>query len=174
MLSKLFAKNTKQGDDAFIQMRQIIKVFKTPAGDFPALRGIDADFHKGEFVSVVGKSGSGKSTLVNMLAGIDHPTSGQVKIGDTYVHKLNESQMSRWRGRNLGIVFQFYQLLPMLSLLENVMLPMDFCNMYTLAEREKRAAAECRYRSRPGERSAAHHCRRANRQSRFAHGRRRL
>jgi ABC-type lipoprotein export system ATPase subunit len=138
MLSKWF-KKTQYINDTFIEMSRIVKVFHTPAGEFPALKGINANFHKGEFVSVVGKSGSGKSTLVNMLAGIDHPTSGEVRIGDTYVHKLNESQMSRWRGRNLGIVFQFYQLLPMLSLLENVMLPMDFCNMYAPLEREKRA-----------------------------------
>jgi ABC-type lipoprotein export system ATPase subunit len=74
-----------------------------------------------------------------MLTGIDHPTSGSVRIGETYVHKLNESQMARWRGRNLGIVFQFYQLLPMLSLIENVMLPMDFCDMYAPSERPRRA-----------------------------------
>lgn len=127
------------GASSLIQMRQIVKTFKTPAGDFTALKGIDADFYPGEFVSVVGKSGSGKSTLVNMITGIDRPTSGEVKIGDTYVHRLNESEMSRWRGRNLGIVFQFYQLLPMLSLLENVMLPMDISRLYTPAERERRA-----------------------------------
>jgi ABC-type lipoprotein export system ATPase subunit len=125
--------------NTFIQMRHVVKTFKTPAGEFTALKGIHADFARGEFVSVIGKSGSGKSTLVNMLTGIDHPTSGQVKIGDTYVHKLNESQMARWRGRNLGIVFQFYQLLPTLSLLENAMLPMDFCDMYAPAERVARA-----------------------------------
>ncbi len=124
---------------AFIEMRKIVKIFKTPAGDFAALKGIDADFRQGEFVSVVGKSGSGKTTLANMLTGIDRPTSGTVQVGDAYVHKLNESQMARWRGRNLGVVFQFYQLLPMLSLLENVMLPMDFCNMYPRAERPRRA-----------------------------------
>jgi len=126
---------------ALIEMRGVVKVFKTPAGDFPALRGIDVDFHRGEFVSVVGKSGSGKSTLANMITGIDRPTSGEVLIGETAIHRLDESRMSHWRGRNLGIVFQFYQLLPMLSLLENVMLPMDFCNMYTPQEREERAMA---------------------------------
>lgn len=120
-------------------MQQIVKTFHTAAGEFPALRGIDACFHRGEFVSVVGKSGSGKSTLVNMLTGIDHPTAGSVRIGDTYVHRLNESQMARWRGRNLGIVFQFYQLLPMLSLIENVMLPMDLCDVLPRADRPKRA-----------------------------------
>lgn len=124
---------------AFIQMQQIYKVFKTAAGEFTALRGIDAQFDSGEFVSIVGKSGSGKSTLVNMLTGIDHPTTGSVRIGETYVHKLNESQMARWRGRNLGIVFQFYQLLPMLSLVENVMLPMDLCDIHPRADRPKQA-----------------------------------
>ena len=129
----------EEREPSFIEMRQIVKVFHTSAGEFTALKGIDADFSRGEFVSVVGKSGSGKSTLVNMLAGIDHPTSGTVRIANTYVHTLNESQMARWRGRNLGIVFQFYQLLPMLSLLENTMLPMDFGAMYAPAERPARA-----------------------------------
>ncbi len=124
-----------------IQMREIVKIFHTPAGDFPALRGVDVDVHAGEFVSVVGKSGSGKSTLVNMLTGIDHPTSGSVIIDETPIHTLNESRMSRWRGRNLGIVFQFYQLLPTLSLLENVLLPMDIANVHPSAERERRALA---------------------------------
>ena len=140
MAINLFGPRQDAGDDgAFIQMRDIVKTFRTSAGDFPALKGITLDFDQGEFVSVVGKSGSGKSTLVNMLTGIDHPTSGEVKIGGTYVHKLSESQMARWRGRNLGIVFQFYQLLPMLSLVENVMLPMDIGEVYAPADREKRA-----------------------------------
>jgi putative ABC transport system ATP-binding protein len=125
--------------EPLISMLDIVKTFKTPAGDFTALKGIQACFYRGEFVSVVGKSGSGKSTLVNMITGIDHPTSGRVRIGDTYVHALDENDMSVWRGKNLGIVFQFFQLLPMLSLLENVVLPMDFCNVYPPAERETRA-----------------------------------
>ncbi|MFP4345301.1 MAG: ATP-binding cassette domain-containing protein [Anaerolineales bacterium] len=127
------------GRSPLIEMREIVKTFYTPAGDFPALKGIDVDFYRGEFVSVVGKSGSGKSTLVNMLTGIDHPTSGRVTIAGTPIHTLNESRMSRWRGRNLGIVFQFYQLLPTLSLLENVLLPMDIADVYEPAEREARA-----------------------------------
>jgi putative ABC transport system ATP-binding protein len=122
-------------------MKDIVKVYKTAAGDFPALKAITACFYRGEFASVVGKSGSGKSTLANMITGIDHPTSGSVRINGTFVHKLDESSMSVWRGRNLGIVFQFFQLLPMLSLLENVMLPMDFCNVYAAAERQERARA---------------------------------
>ncbi len=126
-------------DERFIEMKGIIKVFKTPAGDFHALKGINAVFFRGEFVSVVGKSGSGKSTLVNMITGIDRPTSGSVLIDGTCIQDMSESQMAAWRGRNLGIVFQFFQLLPMLSLLENVMLPMDFCNVYPPAEREPHA-----------------------------------
>jgi putative ABC transport system ATP-binding protein len=125
--------------EALIEMKGIVKVFKTPAGDFPALKGINAVFFRGEFVSVVGKSGSGKSTLVNMITGIDRPTSGSVLINGTCIQEMSESQMAAWRGRNLGIVFQFFQLLPMLSLLENVMLPMDFCNVYDSAEREEHA-----------------------------------
>jgi putative ABC transport system ATP-binding protein len=136
-------KNMPIGQTPFIRMHHIVKTFKTPVGDFHALKGIDVDFERGEFVSIVGKSGSGKSTLVNMLTGIDHPTSGSVRIGDTYVYgpkgALSESQMARWRGLNLGIVFQFYQLLPTLSLVENVMLPMDICACYPHAERPRRA-----------------------------------
>ena len=126
-------------DGALIQMRQVVKTYHSPAGDFTALNGIDADFHEGDFVSIVGKSGSGKSTLINMITGIDRPTSGEVEIGGAVVHRMDESEMARWRGRNLGIVFQFYQLLPMLSLIENVTLPMDFCQMYDPTEREPRA-----------------------------------
>ena len=130
---------SNRANEPIIEMRRIIKTFQTPAGEFDALKGVDADFYPGEFVSVVGRSGSGKSTLVNMITGIDRPTSGTVKIADTYVHDLTEGDMARWRGRHLGIVFQFYQLLPMLSLVENVMLPMDISDVYSPAEREERA-----------------------------------
>jgi len=124
---------------ALIQMQRVVKTYTTAAGDFPALKGIDVRFHSGEFVAIMGRSGSGKSTLVNMITGIDRPTSGSVCIDGTYVHDLTESEMARWRGRNLGIVFQFYQLLPMLSLIENAILPMDLCGMYAPAERPERA-----------------------------------
>lgn len=125
--------------DPLVKIHDVNKVFRTQAGDFTALKGITASFYPGEFVSIVGKSGSGKSTLANMITGIDHPTSGTVKIAGTMVHGMNENQMSIWRGRNLGIVFQFFQLLPMLTLIENVMLPMDLCEMYPAGEREERA-----------------------------------
>lgn len=124
-----------------IEMRNISKVFKSAAGEFTALNDVTTCFYRGEFVSVVGKSGSGKSTLVNMITGIDRPTSGTVCIDGVCIQELSESRMSAWRGRNLGIVFQFYQLLPMLTLLENVMLPMDLCDRFDDAEREARALA---------------------------------
>jgi len=127
------------GNSAFVEMQHIHKVFRTSAGDFHALKDVDIALQQGEFVSVVGKSGSGKSTLANMLTGIDHPTSGDVRIGDARIHRLGESQMARWRGTHLGIVFQFYQLLPMLSLLENTMLPMDLAGTYDPRQREQRA-----------------------------------
>ena len=126
-------------EDALIEMKDIVKTFKTAEGEFSALKGITTCFYPGEFVSIVGKSGSGKSTLVNMLTGIDHPTAGSVRVGDTYIHKLSENDMSRWRGRNLGIIFQFFQLMPTLTLLENVMLPMALCNNCGATDRERRA-----------------------------------
>ena len=126
-------------DTPLIEMRDIYKIFKTGAGDFTALNGVNVCFYEGEFVSVVGKSGSGKSTLVNMLTGIDHPTSGNVRVGEHYIHQLSEGKMSIWRGGNLGIIFQFFQLLPMLSILENIMLPMDFAKVIPIQEREERA-----------------------------------
>ena len=126
--------------EATIDMRGIVKTFKNAAGEFTVLKGIDLTIHRGEFVSIVGKSGSGKSTLLNMITGIDHPTDGRMIIGGTDIYtNVTESQRSKWRGRNLGIVFQFFQLLPMLTLLENVMLSMDFADMYDFDERPERA-----------------------------------
>ena len=129
----------KHGNDHLIELRQVVKTYQGEAGIFYALKGIDLLVDPGEFVAVVGKSGSGKSTLINMLTGIDRPTSGEVFVGDTAVHTLNEGQIAVWRGKNVGVVFQFFQLLPTLTVVENVMLPMDFCDMYALNEREERA-----------------------------------
>ena len=126
--------------EVMIEMHGIVKTFKNAAGEVTVLKGIDLTIYRGEFVSLVGKSGSGKSTLLNMITGIDHPTKGQMVIGGTDIYSgVTESQRSRWRGRNLGIVFQFFQLLPMLTLLENVMLSMDFAEMYDFDERPERA-----------------------------------
>ncbi len=122
-----------------IQMQGVVKTFVNAAGRFTALKGIDLTIYQGEFVSVIGKSGSGKSTLLNMLTGIDHPTEGRVIIAGTDLYAMSESQRSLWRGRHLGIVFQFFQLLPTLTLLENVMLPMDYVDVIPLAQRADRA-----------------------------------
>ncbi len=127
------------GQHGLIELCGVDKSYKTAVGDYPALRNIDLQIHAGEFVSVIGKSGSGKTTLINMITGIDRPTSGEVWVNGTAVHALRESQMARWRGKNLGIVFQFFQLLPIISVIENVMLPMDFCNSYPVRQRTERA-----------------------------------
>ena len=127
------------GNHSLIELRNVVKKYKTAAGDFTALKSIDLDMKAGEFVSVIGKSGSGKSTLLNMITGIDRPSDGEVFVNGTAVHEMSENQMARWRGKNLGIVFQFFQLLPTISVIENIMLPMDFCHTYSMREREKRA-----------------------------------
>jgi putative ABC transport system ATP-binding protein len=127
------------GNEHLIDVHKVAKVYETAAGDFTALKDIDLHVGNGEFVAVIGKSGSGKSTLVNMIAGIDRPTSGEVLVGDTAVHTLSEGKLAEWRGRNVGVIFQFFQLLPTLTAIENVMLPMDFCHMYSPQERQERA-----------------------------------
>jgi putative ABC transport system ATP-binding protein len=129
---------TERGDQ-LVSLRDVVKTFKTAAGSFTALKQVDLQVKRGEFVAIVGKSGSGKSTLLNMLTGIDRPTSGEVIVGNTAVHRLSEGRLTKWRGKQEGIVFQFFQLLPTLSLLENVMLPMDLCGVYASRERKKRA-----------------------------------
>ncbi len=134
-------KDNGNGSEAMIDLRDVHKNYKTAVGDYPALKSVDLQINAGEFVSIIGKSGSGKSTLLNMITGIDRPTAGEVFVNGTAVHKMGENRMARWRGKNLGIVFQFFQLLPTISVIENIMLPMDFCRTYPMREREKRALA---------------------------------
>jgi putative ABC transport system ATP-binding protein len=122
-----------------IDLQGITKVYQTDAGPFLALKGIDLQIYPGEFVAVVGKSGSGKSTLINMFTGIDHPTEGEAIVAQTHIRQLDEGQMAEWRGRHLGIVFQFFQLLPTLTIIENIMLPMDLCQVYPADQRYERA-----------------------------------
>ena len=124
-----------------ITLNHVSKTYETPAGKFAALQDIDLEIRPGEFVGVVGKSGSGKSTLLNMVAGIDRPSSGSVAVAGTEIHALSENTLAAWRGRNVGFVFQFFQLLPTLTAAENVMLPMDFSKTIPLRERRKRAVA---------------------------------
>ena len=150
MLKQLFGQGNiatakeseEEKDDSlqhFIYVQNVKKIYQTPVGEFIALNGINLKVGRGEFVAIVGKSGSGKSTLINMMTGIDRPTSGKVYIDGTAIHELKEGPMAQWRGRKVGVIFQFFQLLPMLTCIENILLPMDFCNVYTLSERKSRA-----------------------------------
>jgi ABC-type lipoprotein export system ATPase subunit len=122
-----------------IEVQDLHKAYRTSAGAFPALRGIDMRVWPGEFVAVHGKSGAGKSTLINMITGIDRPSSGDVLIDGVSIHAMADDQLARWRGKNLGVVFQFFQLLPSLSLIENITLAMDFSGGYPIGERRDRA-----------------------------------
>ena len=124
-------------NDYLVSIQNVEKVFKTKAGPFKALRGIDLQVGAGEFVAVVGPSGSGKSTLINMITGIDRPTTGEVYVGSERLNGMSENQIAKWRGRNVGVVFQFFQLLPTLTVLENVMLPMQYCGTYKGRRRER-------------------------------------
>ncbi len=122
-----------------IDLNAVTKAYQTDAGQFLALKEVDLHIEEGEFVAIVGKSGSGKTTLINMITGLDRPTSGEIIVSGTTVEKLSENQLAAWRGRTIGVVFQFFQLLPTLTTLENVMLPMDFCATPAFPERKARA-----------------------------------
>ncbi|MGF9713577.1 ABC transporter ATP-binding protein [Paenibacillus naphthalenovorans] len=124
-----------------ISLRCVFKTYASPSGDFTALKEVNLQVQKGEFAAIVGKSGSGKSTLINVITGIDSPTSGEVFVASTAIHSLNQEQLAIWRGKNVGVIFQFFQLLPTLTVAENVMLPMDFCHTYPARERRERAVA---------------------------------
>ena len=128
---------------ALIEMREVVKVYATAAGEFRALKGINMQVGRGEFVGVVGKSGAGKSTLMNMITGVDHLTSGEVIVhangSAVSIHKMKEDEIAHWRGRNLGVVYQSFQLLPMLTLVENIMLPMDLCGKFNPKQSRARA-----------------------------------
>jgi len=130
---------SERDERAFVELQDVVKIYDSPAGGFPALKGISVELDRGEFMGIIGKSGAGKSTLVNMLIGVDRLTSGLVRVGETSVQELPENELALWRGTNVGIVYQSFELLPMLSLLENVMLPMDFCGLYRADESEARA-----------------------------------
>jgi len=122
-----------------IELTSVTKSFQTDAGPFLALKDINLRVEAGEFVAIIGKSGSGKTTLINMITGLDRPSSGEIRVAGVEVHKLGENALAAWRGRTIGVVFQFFQLLPTLTALENVMLPMDFCATPAFQERRARA-----------------------------------
>lgn len=128
---------------ALIDMRDVVKVYSTAAGEFTALKGINLQIGYGEFVGIIGKSGAGKSTLLNMITAVDDLTSGKVIVNSNgksvSIHDLNEDQIALWRGKTLGVIFQSFQLLPMLTLVENITLPMDLCGIYSPRESRRRA-----------------------------------
>ena len=126
---------------SLISLRGVSKFYDSAAGRIGALEDVDLEIGAGELVAIIGKSGSGKSTLINLLTGIDSPTTGQIRVAATDVHALGQEALASWRGRSVGIVFQFFQLLPSLTVAENVMLPMDFCGTYPFQERRNRANA---------------------------------
>ncbi len=129
------------GQAVHIELRSVSKVHPVEGGGFAALRDVDLAIGRGEFVAVVGKSGSGKSTLLNLVAGIDRPSGGEILVGETRVDELGESRLAAWRGSHVGVVFQFFQLLPTLTVLENVVLPMDLCGTHPRREARVRALA---------------------------------
>lgn len=135
----MVVKTQSPAPDGAIRLSGLAKTYLSSAGEFNAVREVDLAVAPGEMVAVVGKSGSGKSTLLNLVAGIDRPTAGEVWVGGTPVHALSEDQIATWRGQHVGVVFQFFQLLPTLTVLENVMLPMDFCGRLPAGRREARA-----------------------------------
>lgn len=122
-----------------IVLENVTKVFRTDDKEFTALNNISLTITQGDYVAIIGKSGSGKSTMLNIIAGIDYPTKGNILINNTKTGSLNESQLALWRGRNIGIVFQFFQLIPTLTILENIMLAMELVNVIPRAERRERA-----------------------------------
>jgi putative ABC transport system ATP-binding protein len=122
-----------------IELSHVTKSYPVASGDFQALKDVSVTIRKNQLVAITGKSGSGKSTLLNLITGIDRPSEGGVTINGIRLDKLSETELASWRGKNVGVVFQFFQLLPTLTILENVMLPMDFCNTYPKKERRERA-----------------------------------
>jgi putative ABC transport system ATP-binding protein len=122
-----------------ISLAHVTKNYDTPAGEYPALCGVDLEIAAGEFVAIVGKSGSGKSTLLNLIAGIDRASSGKVIVNNANIGELSENRLAAWRGKNIGLVFQFFQLMPTLTVAENVMLPMDFAGIVPPRQRRARA-----------------------------------
>jgi putative ABC transport system ATP-binding protein len=133
------SKNLSSNGNGFIHLQDVIKAYDTPVGEFRALKGITVSIKQNEFLCIVGKSGAGKTTLLNMITGVDSISSGSVYVEGVSVHDMSEDQLALWRGLNLGIIYQSFELMPSLTLLENVMLPIDFCQLYAPRKSRERA-----------------------------------
>lgn len=131
--------NGPRPTEPIIQIKNVVKRFAVGDAQVTILKGVSLQIHAQEFVAIVGASGSGKSTLMNMVTGIDHPTDGEVIVLGQPIHRMSENSLALWRGQQLGIIFQFFQLLPALTLLKNVILPMDLAGKYSTKERRARA-----------------------------------
>ena len=152
MLARIFKNKQKNGLDLqtrppteteqhLMVLHAVDKIYQSTAGRFTALKDVNLHIEHGEFVSIIGKSGSGKSTLINVVTGIDRPSAGEVWVNGAPIHQFSEEQIAIWRGRNVGVIFQFFQLLPTLTAVENVMLAMDYGKIYPRSERPDRAMA---------------------------------
>ena len=138
-MTELPAREGDARDGIIVDVRGVAKRFPVGDGEVTVLRDISFQVKRGEFVTIVGPSGSGTSTLLNLITGIDRPSEGEVEVAESHIDTMTEGQLAKWRGRNLGLVFQFFQLLPALSLLDNVVLPMVFAGRYSRRERKERA-----------------------------------
>ncbi len=127
------------GHEQIIEVKNVVKRFPVGNTEITILKGISFEVQQGEFLSIVGPSGNGKSTLLNMITGIDRPSEGEIIVTGQKVHKMSEDRLAAWRGAHVGIIFQFFQMLPALSLLQNVILPMDLAGKYSPRERRERA-----------------------------------
>lgn len=131
--------NVQENIEKIVEIRNIQKDYEVGGGSISVLKDLSFAVDSGEFVAITGPSGNGKSTLLNMITGIDHPTRGEVLVNGSPVHQMSENQLARWRGENIGIIFQFFQLLPALSLEQNVQIPMEFAGKFSRKERRERA-----------------------------------
>jgi putative ABC transport system ATP-binding protein len=133
------AQETKNSEQSLIRLTDLVKIYKSTAGEPPALNGVNLEIYPGEFVAITGKSGAGKTTLINMITGVDRLTSGEVWVDDMPLHQKGEQQLAQWRGRTMGIIYQSFHLMPNLSLLDNILLPIDFCGLYRNGDSTRRA-----------------------------------
>jgi len=131
--------NDHNQGDRIVELVDVQKSYQVGGGEVPVLKGLSLAVEPGEFIAITGPSGNGKSTLLNMITGIDHPNSGDVLVNGAQVNKMSENELATWRGENIGIIFQFFQLLPALSLEQNVQMPMEFAGKFTRKERRERS-----------------------------------